>query len=68
METSGQFHASAIYPPTKSPWYPLDRTLGGPQGRSGRVGEEKNSQPPTRTRTPIIQTVAQRYKTELQET
>jgi hypothetical protein len=30
----------------KSPWYPLDRRLGGPQSRSGRDGEEKNSQPP----------------------
>jgi hypothetical protein len=30
----------------KSPRYPLDRRLGGPQGRSGRGGEEKNSQPP----------------------
>jgi hypothetical protein len=25
---------------------PRDRTLGGPQNRSGRGGEEKNSQPP----------------------
>jgi hypothetical protein len=31
--------------PGKSPWYPLDRRLGGPQSRSGRGGEEKNSQP-----------------------
>jgi hypothetical protein len=30
----------------KSPWYPLDRRLDGPQSRSGRGGEEKNSQPP----------------------
>jgi hypothetical protein len=30
----------------KSPWYLLDRRLGGPQSRSGRGGEEKNSQPP----------------------
>jgi hypothetical protein len=29
-----------------SPWYPLDRRLGGPQSRSGRGGEEKDSQPP----------------------
>jgi hypothetical protein len=26
--------------------YPLDRRLGGPQSRSGRGGEENNSQPP----------------------
>jgi len=29
----------------KSPWYPLDRRLDGPQSCSGRGGEEKNSQP-----------------------
>jgi hypothetical protein len=27
-------------------WYPLDRRLGGPQSRSGRGGEEKNSHLP----------------------
>jgi hypothetical protein len=27
-------------------WYPLNSRLGGPQSRSGRGGEEKNSQPP----------------------
>jgi hypothetical protein len=43
MEVSGQFHAPAALPPEKSPWYPLDRRLGGPQSRSGRGGEEKNS-------------------------
>jgi hypothetical protein len=32
--------------PGKSLCYPLDRRLGGPQSRSGRGGEEKNSQPP----------------------
>jgi len=42
---SGQLHAPAAYPQGKSPWYPLDRRLGGPQSRSGRGGEEKNSQP-----------------------
>jgi len=29
-----------------SPWYPLDRRLGGLQSLSGSDGEEKNSQPP----------------------
>jgi hypothetical protein len=28
-----------------SPWYPLDKRLGGPQSRSGCGGEEKNFQP-----------------------
>jgi hypothetical protein len=41
MEVSGQ-----LYPQGNSPWYPLDRRLGGPQSRSARGGEEKNSQPP----------------------
>jgi len=35
-----------LYPQGKSPWYPLDRRLGGPQSCSGHGGEEKNSQPP----------------------
>jgi hypothetical protein len=33
-----------LYPQGKSPWYPLDRRLGGPQNCSGYGGEEKNSQ------------------------
>jgi hypothetical protein len=37
--------------------------LGGPQSRSGRDGEEKNSQPPppreSKPRTPIVQSVVQ---------
>jgi hypothetical protein len=41
----------------------LARRLGGPQNRSGRGGEEKNSQPPPgiELRTPIVQPVVQRY-------
>jgi hypothetical protein len=39
------FTPRPLYPQGKSPWYPLDRGLGGPQSRSGRGGEEKNSQP-----------------------
>jgi hypothetical protein len=35
-----------LYSQGKSPWYPLDRKIGGPQSRCGRDGEEKNSQPP----------------------
>jgi hypothetical protein len=34
-----------LYPEGKSPLYPLDRRLGGPQSWSGHSGEEKNSQP-----------------------
>jgi hypothetical protein len=51
--------------PRKSPWYPLDRRLGGPQSQSGRGGEEKNSQPLPGLKPPIIQSVAQRCITEL---
>jgi hypothetical protein len=41
----------------------LDRRLDGPQSRSGRGGEEKNSQPrrESNPRTPIVQPVAQGY-------
>jgi hypothetical protein len=46
MEVSGQFHSLAALPPGKEPCYALDRRLSGPQSRSGRGGEEKNSQPP----------------------
>jgi hypothetical protein len=45
MEVSGQLHAPAALPPGKEPWYPLDRKAGGPQRRSGRGDEEKNSKP-----------------------
>jgi hypothetical protein len=34
-----------LHPQGRSPWYPLDRRLSGPQSRSGRGGEEKKSQP-----------------------
>jgi hypothetical protein len=46
MEVSGQLHDLVALPPGKGPWYPLGSRLGGPQSRTGRVGEEKNSQPP----------------------
>jgi hypothetical protein len=41
------FTPRPLYPQGKSPWYPLDRRLGGHQRRSGRGGEEKNYQPPS---------------------
>jgi hypothetical protein len=46
MEVSGPLHASVALPPGKKPLVPIDGRLGGPQSRSGRGGEEKNSQPP----------------------
>jgi hypothetical protein len=45
MEVNGQLHARPPYPQGKSPLYPLDRKLGGPQWRSGRGGEGKIPQP-----------------------
>jgi hypothetical protein len=45
MEVSGELQPRSLYPLGKSPWYLLDRRLSGPQSRSGRGGEEKNSQP-----------------------
>jgi hypothetical protein len=50
-----------LCPQGKSPWYPLDRKLGGPQSRSGCGGEEKTSQPLPGLKPLIIQPVAQSY-------
>jgi hypothetical protein len=39
------FTLRPLYSQVKRLSYPLDRRLGGPQSRSGRSGEEKNSHP-----------------------
>jgi hypothetical protein len=52
-----------LYPQGNSPLYPLDRRLGRPLSRSGRGGEQKNSQPIPRIEPLIILPVAQRYTT-----
>jgi hypothetical protein len=62
---SSQLHAPAALPQRKSPWYPLHRSLCGPQGRSGHGGEEDNSQPLLGLKLTIIQPVAQSYFTAL---
>jgi hypothetical protein len=49
-------------PHGKSPWYPLDKRLGGPQSRYEGGGEEKNSQPLPVLEPPIIHPL---YTTEL---
>jgi hypothetical protein len=36
------FTPRPLYPQGKTPWYPLDRRLGRPQGPSGLSGEDKN--------------------------
>jgi hypothetical protein len=59
------FTVRLLYPQQKGPWYPLDRRLGGPQSRSGRGGEKKNTQPLPGLESPIFQPVAQRYTIEL---
>jgi hypothetical protein len=59
------FTPRPLYPQGKSPSYPLDRRLGGPQNRSGCGGEEKNSQPLPGPEPWIIQPVAQHYNIEL---
>jgi hypothetical protein len=41
------FTPPPLYFQGNSPFYPFDRRLGGPQSRSGRGGEEKNSQKAT---------------------
>jgi hypothetical protein len=56
MEESGQLH-----PQGKSPWYPLDMRLAGPQSSSWHGGEEENSQPSAGNRTPIVQLVGYHY-------
>jgi hypothetical protein len=63
MEVRVSFTPRLLYPQEKSPWYPLDRRLGGPQNPSERGGEEKIPSPrrESNPRTSIVQAVAQRY-------
>jgi hypothetical protein len=61
------FTPRPLYPQGKSPRYPLDRRLGGPQSRSGRSGEEKNSKPLPGLEPPVIQPVVQLYTAELSQ-
>jgi len=49
---SGQLRVPAFHPQGNSPWYKLNRRLGGAQSRSGPGGEEKNSQPLPRLEPP----------------
>jgi hypothetical protein len=54
-----------LQPQVNSPWYLLDRRLCGPQSRSGRSGEGKNSQLLPALEPPIIQHADQLHTTEL---
>jgi hypothetical protein len=40
------FTLQLLYPQGKSPWYPLDRRLGGPESWSGHCREKYNLAPP----------------------
>jgi hypothetical protein len=53
-------HLGHFTPGENLPWYSLDRRLGGPQGRSGRCGEEKNVAS-VGNRIPAVQLVARHY-------
>jgi hypothetical protein len=59
------FTPQPLYPDGKSPWYPLDRRLGGLQILSGGGGEKKNSQSLPGLELPIILHVTQRCTTNL---
>jgi hypothetical protein len=67
LDVSGQLHAPVALPPGKNPLVLMYRRLGGSQSRSGRGGEEKNSQPLPGLEPLLIQPVAQRYTTELSQ-
>ena len=57
MGVSGQRHASAALPPRKTR-YPLYRSLGGPECRSGQV---RKISPPPGFDPRTVQPVASRY-------
>jgi len=61
------FTIRKLYPQGKSPWYPLDRKLCGPQNQSGHSCQERKSQPLLGLKHLIIQSAAQRYTTELSQ-
>jgi hypothetical protein len=65
MEWVVSFTPRPLFLQGRSPCYPLDRRLGGLQSRSGRGGEETNSQHLAGLEPQIIQPVAQRYNTDL---
>ena len=57
MGVGGQHHSPAALPRVKS-WYPLYKSLGGSQGRSGRV---RKICPPPEFDPRTVQPVASRY-------
>jgi hypothetical protein len=63
LEVNGQLHAPAALLWRKSPRFPLDKRLGGPQNRSGRRREEKILAPyrDSNSGSSFVQFVASRY-------
>jgi len=57
MEVGGKLCTLTTLPPGKSPWYLLDRRLGGPQSQPECGGKEKNYQPLPELKPPINQSV-----------
>jgi hypothetical protein len=55
------FTPRSLYSRGKSPWYPLERWLGGAHNQTERGGKDKNSQPLRGLKPPIIWPVAKRY-------
>jgi hypothetical protein len=55
------FTTRPLYPQGKIPCYPLNRRLGGPQSRSGKVVKRKIPRPcqESNPRTPIVQPIVQ---------
>ena len=58
MEVGGERHAPAALCSEKESRYPLYRTLGGPQGRCGRV---RKISPPLQFNPQTVQPAASRY-------
>lgn len=55
----GQLTSSPVHlTPEKEQWFPLNRRVGGPQRRSGRIGEEENNLPQRRFETRALRFVA----------
>jgi len=51
------FTPRPLCPLEKIFWYPFDRSVGAPQSRSGRGGEEKKIPSPVGSRIPVVQSV-----------
>jgi hypothetical protein len=64
------FTPRPLYPQGKSPCYPFDRRLGGPRAVLDALMKRKIPSPhrESNPRTPIVQSVAQRYYRTIQNT